>query len=122
MASGERVRRTGERSLRSPGARCGVVGPRRLLVSFCGFSGRRPDASAGPRTPELLLEKSHELAPAEGVHVRRVETEPLAVHALRFEALVPIRLDSGGVVGLDDVHRARFLGELNRELAFAATG
>ena len=42
-------------------------------------------------------------APPKRGHIRRVELEPLAIFPFGCEAVVPILLDAGGVIRLDNV-------------------
>ena len=57
------------------------------------------------------------LPPLERGDIWAIQLEPLAIDPLGGEALVPVGLDPGGVVGLDHVNLARVERQLDGELS-----
>lgn len=64
----------------------------------------------------------HEFAPSKCRDIFSPKLEPLTVFPPFSEALMPVPLNSGGVVGLDRVDRDYALWKLDRHFVFPAPG
>ena len=60
----------------------------------------------------------HELPALERFYIGAAQIEPFPVLAFLIKSLVPIRLDTDGIIGTDDMHSNGLLGQLYRKFVF----